>query len=145
MYQNTIYIYISWYRKIYWFPVKKILMPANSRAVIGHMIHIYFGSSLHKVWLCQVSSLWDIWQILGRVTPICLQHWKEPCWIGLNHCFQLTQHVKEFIRTDEKLFGLHIVDGFHLSKRSILKSYSMPYSEIENNTLQSSNESISLS
>ena len=31
-----------------------------------HVIHIFFGSFLGKVKLCQVSALHDVWQLLGR-------------------------------------------------------------------------------
>ena len=27
---------------------------------VCHVIHIFFGPTLGKVWLCQVSSLWDV-------------------------------------------------------------------------------------
>ena len=39
MYQNAIYICISWYKKICWFPVKKMLMSAQLRVRVTWMIH----------------------------------------------------------------------------------------------------------
>ena len=53
----------------------------------------------------------------------------------LYRCSLLTQHDKWLVKTVEKLFKLHVVDGIYPSKRSILKNYSMFYSEIENNVL----------
>ena len=49
------------------------------------------------------------------------------------------------LKTFENLFKLHavVVDDIHPSKRTILKNYSVSYSEIENNELQSWNVSAS--
>ena len=53
MFKNAIYTFISWYRKIYWFPVKN----ADVSRIQGvcHVVYIFFGSSLGKVQQCQVS------------------------------------------------------------------------------------------
>ena len=47
MYQNLIYICVSWYSKICWFLVKN----ADASRIQGvcHVSHIFFGSSLGKV------------------------------------------------------------------------------------------------
>ena len=58
MYLKGIYICVSWYSKICSFPVKKSLCQQNSRFIF-YTIYIFFGSSLGKVWLCQVPSLQD--------------------------------------------------------------------------------------
>ena len=77
------------------------------------VIYIFFGSSLGKVWLCQVFI------IVGYVTnfrggglfihpppptahPFREQHWKGPSWIGLKkrlcyRCFHV--NFAEFLRT----------------------------------------------
>ena len=47
MYLNGIYICISWYRKICWFPVKNA--DVSRTQGVSHVIHIVFGSSLGKV------------------------------------------------------------------------------------------------
>ena len=57
----------------------------------------------------------------------------------LNRCLLWTQHDKDSLKTVEKLFKLHVVDGIHPSEGYILKNYWMFYSEIENNILQSWN------
>ena len=64
MYQNAIYICISWYNKICWFPVKKCWYQQNSR--VCHVIHIFFGSSLGKVQLPSFIIVRYVWQIIGR-------------------------------------------------------------------------------
>ena len=46
MYQNAIYICISWYGKICWFLLKQLWFQQYSKSVLRH---IFFGSSLHKV------------------------------------------------------------------------------------------------
>ena len=55
MYQNAIYTCISWYYKISQFSVKNADV-SRSQGVF-HMIYIFFGSSVGKVYMCQVSSL----------------------------------------------------------------------------------------
>ena len=47
MYQNAIYISISWYNKIYWFAVKKCWCQQNAGGVSPDSI--FFGSSLANV------------------------------------------------------------------------------------------------
>ena len=76
MYQNTIYICISWYCKISWFLVKNA--DVSRTKWVCHVIHIFCGSSLDKVWLYQVSSLWDMCdRFYGRGTflPPPLHPW----------------------------------------------------------------------
>ena len=55
---------------------------ASRTQVVCHVIHLFFGSSLGKVLLCQVSSLQDIWvTILERGAfspPIREQPRKNP-------------------------------------------------------------------
>ena len=52
---------------------------------------------------------------------------------------------KQLVKTVELLLKFQIALDFHPSKRTILKIYSVYYSETENNVLQSSNRSTSLS
>ena len=53
------------------------------------------------------------------------------------------QCVKQYQKIVEKLVKTHILDDFLPLKHTIVKNYSMLYCDIENNILQSSNESIS--
>ena len=55
MYLNGIYICISWYSKICWFPVNNA--DVTKTKGVCHVIHIVFGSPLGKVKVCQISSL----------------------------------------------------------------------------------------
>ena len=55
----------------------------------------------------------------------------------LNCCLLLKQRNKQPVKTIEKFFKLRIVECFHLSVGAVKKNYSMSYSEIENNVLQS--------
>ena len=48
-----------------------------------HVIYIFFGSFLGKVWLRQVSSLWDMCGIFTTPPPIREQSQKDPSWISL--------------------------------------------------------------
>ena len=50
----------------------------------------------------------------------------------LGYCVLLTQHDKQLAKTVENVLELDIGDGIHLLKRTILKKYSIFYSEIEN-------------
>ena len=50
----------------------------------------------------------------------------------LGCCVLLTQHDKQLVKTVENVLELDIGDGIHLLKRTILKKYSIFYSEIEN-------------
>ena len=45
--------------------------------------------------------------------------------------------ANDSLKAVEKLFKLYFVDGIHPSKRTILQNYSVFYSEIANNVLQS--------
>ena len=47
MYENAIYIYISWYSKIFWFSVKNADVSRNQE--VCHVTYIFFGSFLGKV------------------------------------------------------------------------------------------------
>ena len=47
MSENVIYIYISWFSKIYWFPVKNADFSRTQG--VYHVIYIFFGFSLGKV------------------------------------------------------------------------------------------------
>ena len=55
MYQNAIYIYISWYKKFADFRWKNDDISRTQG--VCHVIQIISGSSSGKVYLCQVSSL----------------------------------------------------------------------------------------
>ena len=56
-----------------------------------HMIYMFFGSSLGKVYLCQVSSLQDMCDRFREgglsASPIREQLQKGSSWIGLNQNF----------------------------------------------------------
>ena len=57
----------------------------------------------------------------------------------LNHCL-----VKQLLKTREKFFRVYIVVDIHPLKHAFLRHCSVVYSEIENNVLQSPNDSSSL-
>ena len=88
MYQNTIYICISWYSKICWFPVKKCWCQHNSTGASGdlYIVWIFFD---HGRTVPSFIFVGYVWQILGRgggafgPAPILEQHQKSPSWIGL--------------------------------------------------------------
>ena len=54
MYRNAMYIGISWYNKIADLPLENAYVSRTQG--VCHMIYILFGSSLGKVYVCQVSS-----------------------------------------------------------------------------------------
>ena len=56
MYQNTVYICISWYSKICWFPVKKCWFQQNSRSVSrdSYIFQIFFGYNCAKCHHCRI-------------------------------------------------------------------------------------------
>ena len=93
MYQNTIYICISRYSKICWFPVKKCWCKQNSRGVSRNS-YIFLGLlwvryNCVKFHHCRICLMW---QILGRggglsPTPIREQPRKSPSWTGSNYLF----------------------------------------------------------
>lgn len=62
----------------------------------------------------------------------------------LKCCLLVLQCVKQYQKIVEKLVKTHILDDFLPLKHTIVKNYSMLYCDIENNILQSSNESISM-
>ena len=47
---------------------------ASRMQEVRHMIHIFFGSSLDKVYLCQVSSLQDMCDRFYGGVPFCSPH-----------------------------------------------------------------------
>ena len=65
MYQNVIYICISWYNKICKFPVKKSWFQQNSRCVSrnSYIFWIFFGLGIIVPSFIIVGY---VWQILGR-------------------------------------------------------------------------------
>ena len=86
IYLNGIYIYVSWYSKICWFPVKNADISRTQG--VCRVIHIVTGFYLGKVKLCQGLSLQDMCdRFQGGGTflppPICEQPQKSPSWIGL--------------------------------------------------------------
>ena len=88
MYQNAIYIRISRYSKICWFPVIKCWCQQN-------LVPIFFGSPLGKV--ITVPSFFIggyVRQILERGTfsasTIGEESWKGPFWIGWRTHFLLS-------------------------------------------------------
>ena len=92
MYQNTIYICISWY-KSWWFPVKKCWCQQNSRDV-SHDFYI-FGS-----WGVTVPSLiivGCVCQILGRAGLFAAQTRKGLSWIGLQMLASSRSYWKQVI------------------------------------------------
>ena len=91
MYQNTIYICISWYSKICWFPVKKCWCQQNSRSVSrdSYIFWIFFAQGItakfHHCRICvtdfrEGGLFWPI--------PIHEQLQKSPSWIGLRKMFE---------------------------------------------------------
>ena len=72
IYQNAIYICISWYSKVYWFPVKKYWCQQKTGITVPIFVIVGY-----------------VWQILGRgiflpppLSPIHEQPPKSPSWIG---------------------------------------------------------------
>ena len=65
MYQYTIYICISWYNKIWQFPVRKCCCQRNSERVShdSYIFWIFFRSGITVPSLIIVGH---VWQILGR-------------------------------------------------------------------------------
>ena len=89
MYQNTIYICISWYSKICWFPVKKCWYQQNSRGV-SRDSYIF----LDLLWVRYNCAKFPHCRIcLTDFTPppIRGQPRKSPSWIGLNHQWKVIQ------------------------------------------------------
>ena len=70
MNQNAIYICISWYTKICWFPVKKCCCQQNSRGVTcdSYVFCIFFKQDIHYCRIC-VTDFRDGWGQKG--SPLC--------------------------------------------------------------------------
>ena len=88
MYINRVRICISWYSKLCWFSIKN--GDVSRTQDVCHVIHIVFRSSLGKVWLCHVLSLFDMCDSFQEgsffvpfPTTIYEQPPKRPSWIGL--------------------------------------------------------------
>ena len=63
MFLNVIYICISWYSKICWFPVKNT--DVSRTQGVYHVINIVWGTSLGKI-LPSFIIVGYVWEILGR-------------------------------------------------------------------------------
>ena len=90
MYQNAVYICISWYSKICLFPVKKCWFQQNSKGapLDSNICWIFFRLG---VTVPIFIILGNVWQILGRGAfcpphplPIREQLRKSPSWIWLS-------------------------------------------------------------
>ena len=98
MYQNAIYIGISWYNKICWFPVKKGWCQQNSEGVSrdSYIFWIFFRQGI-TVPILIVAGY--VWQILGSgglfASPIRKQLRKCPSWIGLKNILLEPVYFKE--------------------------------------------------
>ena len=55
LHENAIFIFVSWYSKICWFPLKKLQTSGELNGC--DVMHKVFEPSLGKVCLCQASSL----------------------------------------------------------------------------------------
>ena len=81
MYQNAIYICISWYGKIGGFPVKKYWYQLNSRCV-SRDSYIFWIFLRQVITVSSFNIVGYVWQILGRGVflshPIREQPWKIP-------------------------------------------------------------------
>ena len=91
MYQNPIYICISWCSKICWFLVKKCWCQQNSRDVSRdlYIFWIFLRSGITLPSVIIVGYVWEILERRGSKKPppphiIREQLWKSPSWIGLN-------------------------------------------------------------
>ena len=89
MYQNTIYICISWYSIIFWFPVKKILMSAKLKRCVTWFIYFldpfwvrYNWAKFHHCRIC-VTDFRERRLFAPPASPIHEQPRKSPSWIGL--------------------------------------------------------------
>ena len=81
MYQNTIYICISWYSKFRWFPVKKCWCQQNSRVVSRYLLwERYNCAKFHHCRICVT----DFRRGGLFAPPIREQPRKSPSWICLN-------------------------------------------------------------
>ena len=86
MYQNIIYICISWCSKICWFPMKNVDFSRNQE--VCHVIHVFFASSLAKRYNCAKFHHFRICVTEFREGAFLLpsiheQSRKSPFWIGL--------------------------------------------------------------
>ena len=88
MYQNAVYICISWYSKICWFSVKKCWCQQNSQSV-SHDSYIFRIFFRQGITVASFIIVGNVWQILGRgaflAPSICEQSRKSPSWIGLKY------------------------------------------------------------
>ena len=87
MYQNAIYIFISWYNKICWFPVKKCRCQKNPRG-LSHDSYIFWITVIRyncakfhhcRIW---VTDFWKEGAFWPPHSPNCEQPRKCPSWIG---------------------------------------------------------------
>ena len=89
IYLNGIYICISWYSKICWFPVKKCWCQQNPRGVSCDS-YSFWNFFRYGITVPSFIIVGYVWQILGRGTfsflspPISEQPWKIPSLIGLS-------------------------------------------------------------
>ena len=121
MYQNAVFICISWYSKICRFPMKKCWCQQNSRVASrdSYIFSIVLG------WGITVPSFiiaGYVWQIVGRgggflvPPPMPEQPRKSPSWIGLrkklrHRCFH--ENFAKFLRTP--FYRTFLGDSFWLS------------------------------
>ena len=86
MYLNGIYICISWYSKICWFPVKKCWCQQNPSCVSCDS-YSFWNFFRYGITLPIFIIVGYVWHILGRGAFLVLlireQPQKSPTWIGL--------------------------------------------------------------
>ena len=132
MYQNAIYICISWYGKIGGFPVKKYWYQLNSRGVSrdSYIFWIFFRQ---VITVSSFNMVGYVWQILGRGVffshPIREQPWKipireqprkSPSWIRLKF-LTLKKGLSHFLTTFKVMLKKKFVTFLRLFKFLILK------------------------
>ena len=85
MYQNTVYICISWYSKICWSPVKKCWCQQNLRGVSldSYIFCIFFCAKFHHCNICAT-------EFRDRE-----HHQESPSWIGLKKKSRLTLNNRQ--------------------------------------------------
>ena len=102
MYQNTIYICISWCSKSCCFPVKKCWRQQNSKCVSrdSNIFWIFFGEGITVPSLIIVGY---VWQILGRgaFLPPSIREkpQKRPSWIGLKFILNIFCWSQDSVNT----------------------------------------------
>ena len=77
MYQNAIYIFISWYNKICWFPVKKCWCQQNLGGVSRDW-YIFWIFFRYSVTVPSFIIAGHVWQILGRRAFLPPHPWAGP-------------------------------------------------------------------